>query len=244
MHLSIDHLIIRSGTPEATLEELADRAGLPVLAGIESVAGIRSGIVRAGPLDIEVVGIGGDPPREPHGYGVGLVADVGLDEAIAHVRGMGFPTSPAVLVRAGVGEEQRAWRAAQVRGLLPDPFPVAASTRPPGRLDRVTAAAAGAMAGIPAIARAVTRRAGHSMVVLTEYDFDVARWRASVDAGPAVAEVHLGTGGYRGPWERLRLNGSVRLHLDDEGPAGIRRIVLRGAGEHFALGGVAFEHTP
>ena len=30
MHLSIDHLIIRSGTPGATLEELADRAGLPV----------------------------------------------------------------------------------------------------------------------------------------------------------------------------------------------------------------------
>jgi hypothetical protein len=156
---------------------------------------------------------------------------------------MGFLSSPAVLVRAGAGGEQRAWRAAQVRGLLPDPFPMAASTRPPGWLERVTGAAAGAMAGIPAIARAVTRRAGHSMVVLTAYDFDVAAWRASVDAGPAVTEVHLGTGGYLGPWERLGLNESVRLHLD-EGPPGIRRVVLRGAGKPFALGGVAFEHTP
>ena len=46
MQLTLDHLIIRSATPEATPAELAARAGTPVLAGVEDVRGIASGIVR------------------------------------------------------------------------------------------------------------------------------------------------------------------------------------------------------
>ena len=131
MQLSLDHLIIRSATPERTLAGLAARAGTPVLAHVEHLRGLASGILRAGAIDIEVLGLGERPPREPHGYGVGLVADVRLDEAIAQLRALGFATSPAPRVTVGNGAERRAWRATQLRGLLPDPFPVPAA--PAGR---------------------------------------------------------------------------------------------------------------
>ena len=57
MHLSIDHLIIRSAIPEETLAELAERAGTPVLTEVEHVRGMASGIVRAGAVDIEVLAL-------------------------------------------------------------------------------------------------------------------------------------------------------------------------------------------
>jgi hypothetical protein len=126
--------------------------------------------------------------------------------------------------------------------LLPDPFPAPVSTRRPGAFDRVMEAAAGAMARIPAVTRAATRRAGRSMVVLTGYEFDVAGWRAGVLAGPRVVAVHVGTGGHRAAWERLPMDGGVPLHLEDDGPAGVRRVVLAGAGPRtFAAGDVTFE---
>jgi hypothetical protein len=247
MQLSIDHLIIRSATPEKTLAELAARAGAPVLAPVEEVGGLASGIVRAGPVDIEVVRIGADPPPEPQGYGLGLVADVRFAEAVAGLRALGIATSAAPRVTAGEGARRRSWRAAQLRGLLPDPFPVPASTRPPGGADRAIEALSGALLRIPAVARAAMRRAGGSMVVLTEYGFDADAWRASAGGGggPSVVAVRLGTGGHRAAWERLPRAGRPALQLDDEGPAGIRRVELAGAppaggaGE-FSIGSVEF----
>lgn len=241
MQLSLDHLIIRSAAPEATLALLAEHAGTPVLADVEEVRGLASGIVRAGQLDIEVLSLGEQPPEEPQGYGVGLAADVSLDEASARLRELGFATSAAPRVTAGAGEQRRAWRAAHVHGLLPDPFPVPASTRRPGPADRMLEAAGGLLSRIPAVARAATRRAGSSMVVLTEYDFDVEAWRSSVDAGPAVVGVEIGTAGHRAAWERLPLANGLRLDLDDEGPAGIRRVTLAGDAAAFSAGDVAFE---
>src|SRR4051794_41942507 len=92
MRLRLDHLIIRSGEPQRTLAELAQRAGAPVLAEVEPLVGdVESGIARAGPLDLEVLKIGGIPPAHPLGYGVGLVADVPLMEA---VRGLRRPRPP------------------------------------------------------------------------------------------------------------------------------------------------------
>jgi hypothetical protein len=237
MQLSLDHLIIRSATPEATLALLSERAGAPVLTEVEHVRGMASGIVRAGAIDIEVLGLGEEPPPEPQGYGVGLVADVGLDEAIARLRELGLATSPAPRVSL----DGRAWRATQVHGLLPDPFPIPAHTRRPGLADRLSEAAAGALSRIPAVARAATRKAGGSMVVVTEYAFDVEAWRASVGDGPAVVAVEIGTAGHRAAWERLPLADGLRPNLDDEGPSGIRRIVLAGDGAPFAAGDVAFE---
>jgi hypothetical protein len=101
-------------------------------------------------------------------------------------------------------------------------------------------ASTAAFTRIPALARAATRRAGSSMVVLTEYGFDAAAWRASVPGGPRVLSVQLGTGGHRAAWERLPLDGEVRLELDDDGPPGVRRVELAGSGEPFSLGDVAF----
>lgn len=243
MQLSLDHLIIRSVTPEATLALLSARAGTPRLTGVEHVRGISSGIVRAGTLDIEVLSIGAEPPEVPHGYGIGLVADRGLDGAITDLRSLGFATSPAPRVSLGNGIRRRAWRASQVVGLLPDPFPTPASGRRRGVADRMSDAAAGGLTRIPAVARAATRCAGRSMVVLTEYDFDVRAWRASVDPGPAVLAIHIGTGGHRADWERLPFSGRVRLYLSDEGPAGIRRVVLAGDRSPFSVGDVAFEFS-
>jgi hypothetical protein len=164
-----------------------------------------------------------------------------LDDAIVRLRELGFPTSVAPRVTAGSGDERRSWRATQVHGLLPEPFPAPVSTRRPGFADRIGEALGGAMMRIPALARAATRRAGASMVVVTEYGFDVDAVRASAGKGPSVVEVHLGTAGRGEAWGRLPVCRGPQLHLDDAGPSGIRRIVLAGAaGAPFELGDVEF----
>ena len=71
-------------------------------------------------------------------------------------------------------------------------------------MDRATEAAAGVMTKIPVVAKAATRKAGRSMVVVTEYDFDAASWRAAAGHGPDVLAVEIGTGGC--DWSRLPLD--------------------------------------
>jgi hypothetical protein len=241
MRLRLDHLIIRTGEPQRTLRELSRRAGAPVLAEVEPLVGdVESGIARAGPLDLEVLKIGGIPPDQPQGYGVGLVADVPLRQAVGELRALGFPVSPPA---PGVAGDRR-WQAAQIHGLLPNPFPVPASTRRPGIRDRVAGAAAGTLGRVPVLARAGMNDAGDSMVVLTEYGFDVAAWRATVRDGPGVAAVELGAAGHREAWARLPLDDEVELRVRDDGPAGVTRVLLSGARRKpFALGAVRFEWT-
>src|SRR4051812_8360955 len=133
MQLRLDHVILRSADPAATLVELGAAAGAPVLAAVEEVAGLTSGVVRAGGLDVEVVRVGAAAPLRVQGYGLGFTADAPLAQVSAALRGLGYPTSAPAAAEAG----GRRWRALQVRGLLPDPFPVPASTRPPGLADRL-----------------------------------------------------------------------------------------------------------
>jgi hypothetical protein len=236
VQLTLDHLIIRSAEPRETLSELTARAGTPVLAEVEEVGGLASGIVRAGAVDLEVLRIGATPPPREQGYGLGFTADVPLAEASAALRELGLPTSGAV----GASASGRSWRAVHVHGLLPDPFPLPVTTRRPKPMDRLSERLAGRMAKIPAVARAATRKAGSSMIVLTEYDFDVAAWRAAAGAGPDVLAVEVGTGG--GDWSGLPLAaGPLRL-LTDRLP-GILRVVLKGDREPFALGDVRFEFS-
>ena len=73
--LRLDHLILRSSEPEATLDALG-HAGLPVLSGVQPIAGgaMRSGLARAGPSDIEVLAFGAPAPAQVEGYGLGLTA--------------------------------------------------------------------------------------------------------------------------------------------------------------------------
>ena len=114
------------------------------------------------------------------------------------------------------------------------------STRQPGWLDKLTESAAGVMTKVPAIAKAATRKAGSSMVVVTEYGFDAAAWRAQAGHGPDVYSVEVGTGG--NDWTRFPLEaGPLQLQLD--GPPGIRCITLDGDAEPFMLGAVAFEFS-
>ncbi len=236
MRLTLDHLIIRSAEPQATLSELSAKAGTPILAQVEEVGGLASGIVRAGALDIEVLRIGNAPPPREQGYGLGFTADAPLGEASAALRALGFPTSGAVGATAG----GRSWRAVHIHGLLPDPFPVPVTTRPPKAMDRLSERLAGRLTRIPAIARAATRKAGSSMVVVTEYDFDAAAWRAGAGRGPEVLAVEVGTGG--GDWSELPL-APAPLQLQTDRLPGIIRITLAGAREPFALGDVRFEFS-
>jgi hypothetical protein len=232
MRLTLDHVILRAADPAATLAELADRAGAPVLAHVEEVGGLASGIVRAGAIDLEVLRIGAEPPPHPLGYGLGFSADVPLAEAVADLRERGFPCSPPARAAA----DGRKWSAVQVHGLLPDPFPVPASTKRRAAFEAVGAA----LARIPAVSKAATRKAGSSMVVVTDYEFDADAWRAKAGAGPDVIAVEVGTGGR--DWSRFPLEpGPLQLH--HSGPPGIRRIVFEGDAEAFRLGDVAFEFS-
>jgi hypothetical protein len=90
------------------------------------------------------------------------------------------------------------------------------------------------------VARAATRNAGDSMVVVTEYDFDADAWRARVGSGPGLAEVHVGTEGAADAWARLPLESGSPVRLQDDGPAGVRRLVLA-AGQPFSLGALRFD---
>ena len=240
MTLTLDHVIIRTPDPAAALAELADRGGLPVLAAVEEVGGLHSGIARAGSIDVEVLKIGRDDPPAPHGYGLGFTTDGDLDDASRELRALGFPTSAAVRAEAG----GRAWRAVQVHGLLPDPFPVPTSAKPPGVGDRITAGAAGVLAKIPAVARAATRNAGGSMVVLTDYAFDAAAWREKAGSGPEVLEVHVNTGGHLTDWQRVPIAEDMLLRFSDDEAAGVTRLVLEGEREPFSVGEVTVEFRP
>jgi hypothetical protein len=233
VELRLDHLIIRAADPAATLSELSRRAGAPVLVQPTPAGGFVSGLVNAS-VYIEVLAIGAPPPR-PLGYGLGFRADAPLVEASAGLRRLGFPTSAPT----GATANGRSWRAVQVRGLLPDPFSSPASTKPPGLMDRLTESAAGLAMRVPALARAATRNAGGSMVVVTEYAFDADAWRAAAGQGPEVVAVEVGTGGH--DWAKLPLAPGSPLRVQDDGPPGIRRVVLAGLGEPFALGEVSFE---
>jgi hypothetical protein len=237
MRLAVDHLIIRAADPAATLAELSSRAGAPVLAQVEDVAGMASGIARAGSIDIEVLRIGSEPPERPRGYGVGFTADAPLRDVTVALRELGFPTSVAAKASAG----GRSWRAVQVHGLLPDPLKLPTSTKPPGAADKVAEAGAGLLGRIPAVARAASKHAGSSMVAVTEYDFDAAAWRASAGAGPEALEVHLGAAEHLVDWQRLPLDEDSPLRLKADGPAGITKVVLEGERDAFELGDVSFE---
>jgi hypothetical protein len=234
--LTLDHLILRAADPAATLAELADRLGAPVLAPVAEVSGLASGIVRAGTLDLEVLRVGATPPAQVGGYGLGFTADVPLPDASSALRSAGYPTSVATKATA----DGRNWRALQVHGLLPDPFPAPATTRQPGLIDRATEAAAGVMTRIPVVAKAATRKPGRSMVVVTEYDFDAASRRAAAGHGPDVLAVEIGTGGC--DWSRLPLEPGP-LELRASGQTGITRIIFEGDGDSFTLGDVEFEFS-
>lgn len=232
---TLDHVILRSPDPQETLDELSVRLGAPVLVSVHEVAGIESGILRTGSVDIEVLGIGAEPPADVEGYGLGFTSDATLEASAAALRAAGFPTSAPVRATAA----GRRWSAIQVHGLLPDPFPVPTTTRPPGLRDRLVGVASEWAGRFPAAARRATRDAGRSMVVVTEYGFDAEEWRAAAGQGPDVLAVEVGTG--NSSWAGLSL-GPGPLVLDAAGPTGVRRIVLEGDGEGFELGSVSFAY--
>jgi hypothetical protein len=240
--LALDHVILRSGDLEATLSALRDVIGLPVLAEPADLGGgLRSAILRAGPVDIEVLAFG-DGATEVEGYGLGFVADDPDLFAVARgLRAGGLSTSPPVRGRA----DGRTWEALHVAGLLPDPFPVMFSPRVPGPADRVAGALLGLLARVPGAARMATSRPSRSMVVVTRYGFDADAWRAGVAEGPRAVAVEVGAGERAEAWSRLGETGGPRLVIRPGDPVGVRRVVLTGRGwpperEPEQLGSVVF----
>jgi hypothetical protein len=216
VRLTLDHVIVRTEDPAGTLRDLSARLHAPVLAGVEEVAGIRSGILRAG-VDIEVVALGKDPPPLPRLYGIGFVADVPIEDAVRELRALGFPCSAPLPGKAG----GRRWRAAQVHGLLADPMKLPVSTT--GKGDAAAVVAARVAGRIPLLARLATRDAGRSMVVVTEYGFDAGVWRVKAGDGPAVEAVEV----CGEAWTRFPV-ADDRLEADPDGPAAILRVRFAG----------------
>lgn len=240
--LGLDHVILRSGDLEDTISVLRDVVGLPVLAEPADLGGgLHSALLRAGPVDVEVLAFG-DDVAQVEGYGLGFVSDEPDLFAVARdLRAGLLSTSPPVRGRA----DGRRWEALHVAGLLPDPFPVMFSPRVPGPADRLAGALLGVLARVPGVARAATSRPSRSMVVVTRYDFDVDAWRAGVPDGPRVVAVEVGAGERADAWRRLGETGGPRLVIRPGEPTGVRRVVLTGEGwpperEPLELGSVVF----
>ena len=195
-----------------------------------------------GPRDIEVVGIGGDPPRERTARRGPVAADVGLDECESRPSAEGFTDLAGSSRARRVGEEQRGGArrksegcARSVSGGGEHASPGRARSRDGGRRP----------AQCSASRRSRARSRGDRAL---DGRADRIRLRRrgvapSVDAGPAVAEGHLGTG-VIADVGALPSDGSVcgapRTTRVPRHPA---HRAARGR-RAFAIGGVAFEHTP
>jgi hypothetical protein len=235
VRLTLDHIILRAADPAAVLEELVARTGAPVLAPVRGVGALTSGIVRAS-VDLEVLQIGATPPPHVVGYGLGFTVDVPLTQASRALRKAGFPTSGAAKASA----DGRSWAAVQVHGLLPDPFPLPVTKKAPKPTDRVAEQLAAWLTKIPSVGRMATRKAGSSMVVLTEYRFDAAAWRAAAGEGPTVRRVDVGVRTDR--WDALPIEpGPLAVAIGPQ--PGVRRIVFEGQGTPFTLGDVEFAYS-
>jgi hypothetical protein len=220
MQLALDHVILRAADPRRALARL-EAAGLPVLEPVTRVGPFQSGIARAGAIDVEVLRIGGGGPAEAAGYGLGFTADVPLEDVAGELRSRGLAVSIPLPGKAG----DREWRVIQVAGLLPDPFPAPVSLKPPNRL---AAALTRTAVRIPGVAALGARRPGSSMVVVTEYAFDVAAWRArAAGGGPAAVAVEIGAGGHTPAWEALGPVAGPELRLSSAAD-GVQRVLLEG----------------
>jgi hypothetical protein len=93
---------------------------------------------------------------------------------------------------------------------------------------------------IPALAKVATRKPGRSMVVVTEYEFDAATWRAAAGHGPEAIAVDVGTASC--DWSKLPLAPGP-LELRSSGAPGITRVVFDSDGDSFSLGEGEFEFS-
>ena len=218
MELTLDRVILRAADPAATLAELAERTGAPVLAPAQPAGAFTSGSLRAS-VDIEVLAIGAEPPPELLGYGLGFTADIRLQQASTALRRAGLKTSPEISTTVG----ERTWATVQVHGLLPHPFPAPTFRVSHTTKQRMTEWITVRLIRLPPFKKPLTTRAGSSMVALTEYRFDAARWRAAAGPGPTVVTVEVGTAGH--DWSSVPIAPGP-LVLDPDGPPGVRRIVF------------------
>ena len=161
--------------------------------------------------------------RGPQGYGLGFTADVPLDRGVRRAARARVPD----LGRDEATADGRSWRAVQVHGLLPDPFPLPGEHAHAGRDGpRDRGRRRRRWRKIPAVAKAATRKAGGSMVVVTEYGFDAAAWRAR--RGRRARRV-LGRGRHRRPrLVQAPARARPARSCTTTARAGVRRIVARG----------------
>ena len=223
--LTLDHVIVRTADPAAALAELADRGGLPVLAAVEEVGGLHSGIARAGSIDVEVLQ---DRQGRPAGA-AGLRARLHLRRrpggGLARAARARLPD-----LRSGARGRRRP-RLARRAGPRPAARPV--PRRRPARSRRAWAT------GSPAAPRACWPRSRPSRRpppatpaarwwCVTDYEFDAAAWRGGAGRGPEVLEVHVNTGGHLTDWQRVPVAEDMLLRFSDDEPAGVTRHRARG----------------
>ena len=207
MRLTLDHVILRAADPAATLAELAERIGAPVLVPVLQAGAFTSGIVRAS-VDIEVLAIGAEPPPGPLGYGLGFTADVSARHASTRCAG-----AASDLGATGATADGRSGRAVQVHGLLPDPFPAPTFEAQQAK-ERPPRSAAGALAG-PRRWRGRHPQGGGLDGRRHRVPLRRRAWRAGGRRGPRRVAVEVGTAGH--DWSQLPI-GPARSLLDPDGP--------------------------
>ncbi len=125
---AIDHIIIRSPTPQATMEELEEIFGIEACVPVNDSGLFQSGILRLCNLDIEVMGFGSKKDFKPYFYGIVFESENPKWETISKLNERKLKHTLPILIEAGSDKTKISWDITFLKGLLDYPIPAPCAT--------------------------------------------------------------------------------------------------------------------